>query len=227
MKTLALLALACLTAALPLANRSQNDDVILSVLSHDTYISEATCSWSYDTEACLQAIIRILTQTFLATYQNTSLRKRSITINDITLDLQPHHYADDIRGIRATEHIHSPSTRDANASAGGFVGDFYWLPLSSEVYDVFDKSAERIEVIATTISEHVKEFNATEICVDFGSEKVMTGGSIIANGVMTFGWGLESFYYADPTLLERRLKTDCQVGNMAMYGTHYRDVVLS
>ncbi|KAI5366199.1 hypothetical protein Slin15195_G077220 [Septoria linicola] len=218
---LAHLALLCLASAQPL--EAGHDDVTLSVLSHDIFISEATCSFG-DTTLCLHSIIQNLTQTFLATYQDTPIsgsEKRSTSTNNLAIVSDSFGF----RGIDAFEPSLTLDKRDARAGAGGFVGNFYWLPLSSEAYDSFDKTPARVELIADELSKYVAEFNATEICVDFGAG--IEGGDIIANGVLTFGWGLESFYYADPTLLERRLNVSCGIGNMRMYGTHYQKIVLA
>lgn len=192
-------------AAIPLAI-GEGDSVVLSALSHDNFISETSCSWSSKgnadkTEPCLHAIVKNLTQDFLAAYQEASPVDKDL---DITRSVQQ---------------------GNAQFNVSGIVGNFYWLPLSSEAYDHFNKSPATIELIASSLSDYVLEYNATEICVDFGTGKG-GGGDIIANGVMTFGWGLEPFYYADPGLLLRRLKQDCQVGNMRMYATHYREVAL-
>ncbi|CAK1363591.1 hypothetical protein CB0940_04374 [Cercospora beticola] len=192
-------------AAIPLAI-GEEDSVVLSVLSHDNFIAETTCSWSSKgntdkTKPCLNAIIKNLTQDFLAAYQEAS---------------------------PVDQNVDAPrSVQQGNAqfNVSGIVGNFYWLSLSSEAYDHFNKSPATVELIASSLSDYVLEYNATEICVDFSTGKAGRG-DIIANGVMTFGWGLEPFYYADPTLLERRLKQDCQIGNMRMYATHYREVPL-
>lgn len=220
---LAYLAFVCLASALPLTTEIGQDDVTLSVLSHDTFISEATCSFG-DSTLCLHRIVQNLTQTFLSSYQDIPIsnpEKRSIFTNNLAIVSDSFGF----RGIHAFEPSLTFDKRDARAGAGGFVGNFYWLPLSSEAYDDFDKSPARVELITDELSKYVVEFNATEICVDFGAG--VAGGDIIANGVLTFGWGLESFYYADPTLLERRLNVSCGIGDMKMYGTHYREIVLA
>ncbi|PPJ60765.1 hypothetical protein CBER1_02330 [Cercospora berteroae] len=192
-------------AAIPLAIREE-DSVVLSVLSHDNFISETTCSWSSKgsadkTKPCLHAIIKNLTQDFLAAYQEASPVDKDLEVTS------------------------SAQQGNAQFNVSGIVGNFYWLSLSSEAYDHFNKSAATIELIASSLSDYVLEYNATELCVDFSTGKG-GDGDIIANGAMTFGWGLEPFYYADTTLLERRLKQDCQIGNMRMYATHYREVAL-
>ncbi|KAF2217761.1 hypothetical protein CERZMDRAFT_80445 [Cercospora zeae-maydis SCOH1-5] len=232
MKAFALLITLGLAGAVPVA-LDEGDNVVLSVLSHDNFVSEASCSLSSGgstdkTKSCLDAIIKNLTQDFLAAYQEVSplgvkledkRRSTDSAVNPRTLE----HESIEARAAQTFDLSGAVQRRDAKSGAGGFVGNFYWLSLSSEAYDDFNKSPANVELIASTLSDYVLEYNATEICVDFGINK---GSGIIANGVMTFGWGLEPFYYADPTLLERRLKQDCQIGNMRMYATHYREVDL-
>ncbi|KAM3419742.1 putative O-acetyltransferase CAS1 [Cercospora zeina] len=224
MKTLALLITLGLAGAAPVAT-NEGDDVTLSVLSHDNFVSETPCSLSSGgidkTKPCLSTIIKNLTQDFL--YQEIS--SSGVKLDDKRRSTN-RAQSTEVRAAQATDLSGTLQQRSAISGAGGFVGNFYWHSLSSsQAHDKFNKSPANIESIASTLSDYVLEYNATEICVDFGTNNKF-GSGLLANGVMTFGWGREPFYYADPTLLVRRLRDDCQIGNMRMYATHYREVDL-